>query len=148
MKKTILLLVSLCTLGVNAQDFSFGADVQSRYVWRGIQFGGEDMSLQPGVEYAAGNFAVGAWAAYSLGGDNPDQYDSSGNKGEGGLAGEETSGNVYLAIGSSMVYDLGVGGAGGDSSFDGADGLSGLVVITSNGSEVVRTSTDGTYTVV
>ena len=72
MKKTILLLVSLCTLGVNAQDFSFGADVQSRYVWRGIQFGGEDMSLQPGVEYAAGNFAVGAWAAYSLGGDNPD----------------------------------------------------------------------------
>ena len=73
MKKTILLLVSLCTLGVNAQDFSFGADVQSRYVWRGIQFGGEDMSLQPGVEYAAGNFAVGAWAAYSIGGTNEAQ---------------------------------------------------------------------------
>jgi hypothetical protein len=46
------------------------------------------------------------------------------------------------------VYDLGVGGAGGDSSFDGAAGLSGLVVINSNGSEVVRTGTDGTYTVV
>ena len=48
----------------------------------------------------------------------------------------------------SGVKPLGVGGAGGDGSFDGADGLSGLVVITSNGSEVVRTSTDGTYTVV
>jgi len=73
MKKTILLLVSLCTFGVNAQDFSFGADVQSRYVWRGIQFGGESPSLQPGVEMTAGNFAVGAWGAYSLGGDNAAQ---------------------------------------------------------------------------
>ena len=63
--KTILLLVTLCTLGVNAQEFSFGVDVQSRYVWRGLQFGGEDASIQPGVEYAVGNFAVGV--QYSLG---------------------------------------------------------------------------------
>lgn len=73
MKKTFLLLVTLCTLGVNAQEFSFGADVQSRYVWRGLQLGGEDASIQPGVEYAVGNFAVGAWAAYSLGGTNDAQ---------------------------------------------------------------------------
>ncbi len=73
MKKTILLLFLACTFGVNAQDFSFGADVQSRYVWRGIQFGGESPSLQPGVEMTAGNFAVGAWGAYSLGGDNAAQ---------------------------------------------------------------------------
>jgi hypothetical protein len=53
---------------VNAQDFSFGADVQSRYVWRGIQLGDESASLQPSVELAAGNFTVGAWGAYSLGG--------------------------------------------------------------------------------
>ena len=73
MKKTILLLFLACTFGVNAQDFSFGADVQSRYVWRGIQLGGESPSLQPGVEMTAGNFAVGAWGAYSLGGDNAAQ---------------------------------------------------------------------------
>ena len=70
MKKTILFLFLACTFGVNAQDFSFGADVQSRYVWRGAQLGGESASLQPSVEYTNGKLAVGAWAAYSLGGTN------------------------------------------------------------------------------
>jgi len=119
MKKTILLLVSLCTFGVNAQDFSFGADVQSRYVWRGIQFGGESPSLQPGVEMTAGNFAVGAWGAYSLGGDNAaqeldlyvsyaltdaisvsvtDYYFPEGGSGHDYLElGSETTGHVYEA---------------------------------------------------
>lgn len=119
------------------------ADTSQSYSENFGTSGGESPQQTNGA--AGTGFAAGGSGA---GGDNPDQYDSSGNKGEGGLAGEETSGNTYLAIGSSMVYDLGVGGAGGDSSFDGADGLSGLVVITSNGSEVVRTSTDGTYTVV
>ena len=119
MKKTILLLVSLCTFGVNAQDFSFGADVQSRYVWRGIQFGGESPSLQPGAELAVGNFAVGAWGAYSLGGDNAaqeldlyvsyaltdaislsvtDYYFPEGGSGHDYLElGSETTGHVYEA---------------------------------------------------
>ena len=105
--------------------------------------GGETSQDQNGA--AGSGFGAGGSGG---GGDLPDQYDSSGNKGEGGLAGQETSGNVYLALSSSMVYDLGVGGAGGQSNQDGAAGLAGLVVITSNGSEVVRTSTDGTYTVV
>ncbi|MCH1436746.1 hypothetical protein N9Y06_03940 [Flavobacteriales bacterium] len=73
MKKTILFLFLACTFGVNAQDFSFGADVQSRYVWRGAQLGGESASLQPSVEYTNGKLAVGAWAAYSLGGTNSAQ---------------------------------------------------------------------------
>ena len=73
MKKTILLLVTLCTLGVNAQEFSFGADVQSRYVWRGVQLGDESASFQPYAEVSVGNLAVGAWTAYSLGGTNDAQ---------------------------------------------------------------------------
>ena len=73
MKKTILFLFLACTFGVNAQDFSFGADVQSRYVWRGAQLGGESASLQPSVEYTNGKLAVGAWGAYSLGGTNSAQ---------------------------------------------------------------------------
>jgi len=119
MKKTILLLFLACTFGVNAQDFSFGADVQSRYVWRGIQFGGESPSLQPGVEMTAGNFAVGAWGAYSLGGDNAaqeldlyvsyaltdaisvsvtDYYFPEGGSGHDYLElGSETTGHVYEA---------------------------------------------------
>lgn len=104
---------------MNAQDFSFGADVQSRYVWRGIQFGGESPSLQPGVEMTAGNFAVGAWGAYSLGGDNAaqeldlyvsyaltdaisvsvtDYYFPEGGSGHDYLElGSETTGHVYEA---------------------------------------------------
>jgi hypothetical protein len=105
--------------------------------------GGESAQQTNGA--AGTGFAAGGSGA---GGDNPDQYDSSGNKGEGGLAGSEQTQTDYVAVGGSIVYDLGVGGAGGDSSFDGAAGLSGLVVINSNGSEVVRTGTDGTYTVV
>ena len=70
MKKTILFLFLACTFGVNAQDFSFGADVQSRYVWRGAQLGDEGASLQPSIEYTNGKLAVGAWGAYSLGGND------------------------------------------------------------------------------
>ena len=62
---------------------------------------------------AGTGFAAGGSGA---GGDNPDQYDqSSGNKGEGGLAGSEQTQTDYVAVGGSIVYDLGVGGAGGDS---------------------------------
>lgn len=70
MKKTFLLLFLACTFGVNAQDFSIGADVQSRYVWRGAQLGDEAASLQPSIEYTNGKLAVGAWGAYSLGGND------------------------------------------------------------------------------
>ena len=120
------------------------ADTSQSYSENFGTSGGETPQDQNGA--AGSGFGAGGSGG---GGDLPDQYDSSGNKGEGGLAGQETSGNVYLALSSSMVYDLGVGGAGSTGgNQNGADGLNGLVVITSNGSEVVRTSTDGTYTVV
>jgi hypothetical protein len=54
---------------------TLGADVMSRYVWRGIDFG-ESLSVQPALEYsgsfAGGSFAVGTWASYAaspVGGD-------------------------------------------------------------------------------
>jgi len=76
MKKIILLFVLFITgITVNAQEskFSFGADVQSRYIWRGLQFGGSSPSLQPNIEYVTGKFTIGAWGAYSLGGNNTAQ---------------------------------------------------------------------------
>lgn len=50
----------------HGQTFSLGADVVSRYVWRGLDFG-ESMSVQPSLTIASeGGFSLGAWASYSL----------------------------------------------------------------------------------
>jgi len=53
---------------LNAQDdespFSTGADLVSRYVWRGLNFGSSP-SLQPFLKYSKGNYGIGAWGAYT-----------------------------------------------------------------------------------
>jgi hypothetical protein len=54
---------------VKAQDeesspFSAGADFMSRYVWRGLDYGGAP-SIQPCLEFSTGGFAIGAWGAYT-----------------------------------------------------------------------------------
>ncbi len=51
-------------------SLDIGLDLQSRYIWRGIELGGNSASAQPYIEYSIGKFAFGAWGAYSLGGDN------------------------------------------------------------------------------
>ena len=79
MKKLILLFVLTGSLNAIAQEtssnFSFGANVQSRYIWRGLQFGGASPSVQPGIEYTTGKFTFGAWGAYSLGGNTVQETD-------------------------------------------------------------------------
>jgi hypothetical protein len=54
---------------VMAQDddprpISIGADLVSRYVWRGVDFGASP-SVQPYLEAGFGGFAIGAWGAYA-----------------------------------------------------------------------------------
>lgn len=79
MKRALVLMIGLfLVVQVLAQDskgveFNVGADVMSRYVWRGTQFGGASPSLQPSVSLTADNFEIGFWGAYSLGGVNPYQ---------------------------------------------------------------------------
>ena len=51
-----------------AQSVSIGADVVSRYVWRGLDFG-ESMSVQPALTLGAGGFEFGAWGSYSISAD-------------------------------------------------------------------------------
>lgn len=45
-------------------ELNVGADLMSRYVWRGTDFSGSP-SIQPYLEMSAGNFVLGAWGAYT-----------------------------------------------------------------------------------
>lgn len=62
-----LLLLGLLT-GAQAQKASVnaGADLMSRYVWRGLQPGGSSPSIQPSLEFTVGNFTAGTWGAFSM----------------------------------------------------------------------------------
>lgn len=66
----IALLVMTSFTEVRAQEttespISVGADLVSRYVWRGLDFGNAP-AVQPTIELALGNFAIGAWGSYTL----------------------------------------------------------------------------------
>lgn len=50
---------------LHAQEFSLGADVVSRYVWRGTDFG-ESASIQPSLAFSKGGFEIGTWASYAV----------------------------------------------------------------------------------
>lgn len=58
-------------------NLSIGADVYNRYIWRGINLGGNTMSIQPSLEYSFGNsgLVVGAWGAFSMGGQTVQEID-------------------------------------------------------------------------
>lgn len=101
---------------------------------------GYNLDGRAGTGFAAGGSGGG--------GDQPDTYDDSGNRGSGGNAGQEKSGSSYINVGISVSYTLGAGGAGGNSFHDGANGLGGYIKLVSNGSQVVATGTSGSYTVV
>ena len=47
-----------------------GADLVSRYIWRGMIFGGNSPSIQPSFTYSIKGFEAGAWGAFSLSGSN------------------------------------------------------------------------------
>ena len=82
MKKTrvIGILIFLLLIGISTKNygqespkesklgFDVGADIMSRYVWRGTQFGGSSPSIQPFTSLSIGNLEIGAWGAYSTGG--------------------------------------------------------------------------------
>lgn len=63
-------ILHTCTEIVKAQEdgsespISIGADLMSRYVWRGLDYRASP-SIQPYLELGFGNFTVGAWGAYT-----------------------------------------------------------------------------------
>jgi len=44
----------------------FGTDIYSRYVWRGINLGGESPAFQPSITYTTGGLMFGTWGSYSF----------------------------------------------------------------------------------
>lgn len=81
MKRSGVYLLLAFMLSISSYSFGqkekavldFGADVMSRYVWRGTQFGGTSPSLQPSASLSCKGWELGAWGAYSLGGNNAGQ---------------------------------------------------------------------------
>ena len=51
-------------------SFDVSADLVSRYIWRGAQYGGSSPNIQPNIALNIGNFQIGNWSSYSLGGNN------------------------------------------------------------------------------
>lgn len=58
------LLIFMISVSPVFGQVSLGADVVSRYVWRGVDFG-ESMSVQPSLSYSSGSFEIGSWGSYS-----------------------------------------------------------------------------------
>ncbi|MEI6851811.1 MAG: hypothetical protein WCL06_03170 [Bacteroidota bacterium] len=69
----LLFIVIAISTQVSAQDkkckFPFklnvGADIMSRYVWRGMDYG-NSASIQPTLSFGLGNFELGYWGAIAL----------------------------------------------------------------------------------
>jgi len=67
-------IVSTDTTTITKESpFSLGADIMSRYVWRGTQFGGNSPSIQPSLSVNYKNLTFGVWGAYSTGGVHASQ---------------------------------------------------------------------------
>ena len=77
MKKLLTILALAFALSwslpASAQEFSFGADIVSRYVWRGVDFG-ESASVQPALTFSSGGLEIGTWASYAT---NPGSADAN-----------------------------------------------------------------------
>lgn len=75
-KITLLTLAFILAAGSTQSiaQISFGTDVVSRYVWRGIDFG-QSLSIQPGIAYASGGFEIGAWGSYANTGGGANELD-------------------------------------------------------------------------
>jgi len=62
-------LVLITSFNLFAQnEINVGADLVSRYVWRGLDFG-DSPSIQPTIYFTTSKFEIGAWGAYQLGRD-------------------------------------------------------------------------------
>jgi hypothetical protein len=65
MKKALLVLfIIMFSCIYSFAQLKFGADVYSRYNWRGLDFGNSP-AIQPSITYSVGGLSLGAWGSYS-----------------------------------------------------------------------------------
>ena len=64
---TFSIMYSLLVLSMLYGEVTIGADVVSRYVWRGRDYGNA-AAVQPSIETAVGPVTVGAWGSWALNG--------------------------------------------------------------------------------
>lgn len=60
----MFILIMMLVVGSFAQA-EVGADITSRYIWRGIAYGNTP-AVQPSISYTKSNVTVGTWASYSV----------------------------------------------------------------------------------
>jgi hypothetical protein len=74
----ILLLLPLLMIESKAEEggpeLSAGADLMSRYVWRGTDFG-RSPSIQPNIAFSWDFFKIGSWGAFTTNGTNAQECD-------------------------------------------------------------------------
>jgi len=86
MRKYCLLVFTALCLNLSAQDtarwsanIQLGADLMSRYIWRGINLGGNAPAVQPVMKLNVGNethlFTLGAWGSYSFSNTSCEEMD-------------------------------------------------------------------------
>ena len=70
LKKLLVLLLICCPSIAFAQELSVnaGADVVSRYIWRGINVN-DALNVQPALTLSVSGFSFGFWGSYSLSND-------------------------------------------------------------------------------
>lgn len=69
-----LILSIQSLMGQNKLTLDPGADLVSRYIWRGIDFGNSP-AIQPSLELGCGGFALGAWGSYTTNDGNFQEAD-------------------------------------------------------------------------
>ena len=89
---TLSIMNLLLILSMLNGEVTIGADVVSRYVWTGTDFGNA-AAVQPSIETTLGPVALGAWGSWSI---SPGPADASGN--ECDLYASTTVGPVGLTL--------------------------------------------------
>jgi hypothetical protein len=64
-KSVVLFTVFIGTISAYSQEVTPGADLVSRYIWRGKDFGSSP-AFQPALTFSAGDFAIGAWGSVTF----------------------------------------------------------------------------------
>jgi hypothetical protein len=87
--RSIMALAGVATITASTPalaEIGIGADVVSRYIFRGTDFGNA-VTVQPGLAYSTHSFEVGAWSSWAIdgGGANENDIYASISVGPGGI---------------------------------------------------------------